>query len=289
MKRWLLFFIIPIVFFNTACQKSSGKKGAVMRCIYDQSVFADACLQAVSDEGKFASFKRDPFYSLLYQGYSYEEGWASLHTIEKDYPWLITELDRFRTSDLIGTPQVYDYGKYGAFSPTTLHYVQLAGMIQEKMGKKSCGHIIQIGAGYGGLCKILHDLSLWTSYTIVDLPEHVMLARKVLEKEGITHVQFYTFDEFSSSGQYDFVVSDLSFSEFSRPLQKTMLERIVAHGRAGLILGHVFPKHFGVEPFTPDELSSYVEKKKIAAHYEMHQSKGERSNYYFLWNTNLKN
>ncbi len=267
-----------------------------MRCIYDQSIFAQKCLQAVSDEAKFASFKSDPFYSVLYQGYSYEEGWTFLHTIEKEYPSLIAQLDRFRTSDLIGGPHTYDYGEYGAFSPTTLHYVQIAGMIQEKMSiqqpgarlvyNSPCRRVIQIGAGYGGLCKILHDLSLWDSYAIVDLPEHLDLARKVLAKEGIAHVQFYTLDQIPNREPFDLVVSDLSFSEFSRPLQKIFMDRILSHARAGLILGHVFPKHFGVEPFTLVEISAYLEKKKLAT-LEMHQTKGERANYYFLWNRPL--
>lgn len=271
MKRWLLLLIIP---FIVGCQK----KGPAMRCIYDQSVFADACVRAVNDEVAFAGFKREPFYSLLYQSYSYEEGCAFLREIESEYPDLIAQFDRLRSSDRIGDPKVYDYGGYGAFSPTTLRAIQVAGMVQNNIGP--CKRVIQIGAGYGGLCKILKDLGLWDSYAIVDLPEHIALAQKVLEKEGITGVDFYTLDTLPSAGTYDLVLSDLHFSEFSRPLQKMFLDRIAAH--SGLILGHTFPKHFGVEPLSAEQIRVSLEKKEYTL-FKSHCPQGERADYYFLW------
>lgn len=281
MKYLFLFFIISIGILNSGCQKNCAKKGPAMRCIYDQSVFADVCARVLSDESYFQSFKSDPFYSLLYQGFSYEDGWACLQTIEKDYPSLIAQFEQFRTSDCIGGPKIYDYGNYGMFSAMTLHDIQIAGMIQKKIGH--CSRVIQIGAGYGGLCKILHDLSLFETYAIVDLPEHLSLARAVLERQGISNVQFISLDELEKNGQYDLVVSDWSFSEFSRPLQKMFADRILLRARAGLILGHTFPKHFGVDAFSPTEIKAYLKKKKDIP-FEMYQTSGERADYYLIWN-----
>ena len=279
MKCLFYIFIIFAISFNSGCQKNSIKKNSEPRCIYDQSVFTQCCLKAVADEQAFASFKRDPFYSLLYQGYSFEEGLSFLHAIENHSPSLITHFDVLRTNDEMGNPRIYDYGKYGLFSPTTLRHIQIAGRIRAHVG--GAHHIIQIGGGYGGLCKILHALSLWESYTIVDLPEHLALARKVLEKEGIKNVRFLNLDAIPLDAEYDLVISDLSFSEFSRRFQKIFIDRILVHARSGYILGHVFPKHFGVEPFTPDELKEYLEKKKN--HIEMQYSKTERADYHLFW------
>lgn len=288
MKHWFLFLIISLVFISTACQKQSGKKGPPLRCIYDQAVFAACCREAVKDEDKFQVFKRDPYYSFLYQGYSYEEGREVLREIQHKYPALIAQLDQFRTSDQIGGPEVYDYADFGTFSPTTLHHILVAGMIQEKMKPMNkVGSIVQIGAGYGALCKILHDLGLWEDYTIVDIPEHLELARKVLQKQGINNITFYSIDEIPNSLQYDLAISDLSFSEFSRTLQKRMIDQVLLHARAGFIWGHVFPKHFGVEPFTPSELETYLKKNKLAS-LKMHQTADERTNYHFLWNNFIK-
>lgn len=288
MKRWFLFLIIPLVFINAGCQKTSGKKGPALRCIYDQSVFAACCREAVKEEAKFQVFKRDPFYSFLYQGYSYEEGWEALREIEQKHPSLLAHRDKFRTADQIGGPEVYDYGDFGVFSPTTLHHILRAGKIQEEM--KQMPHasaMIQIGAGYGALCKILHDLGLWKTYAIVDLPEHLALARKVLGEQGIHNVAFYSIDEIPSSVQYDVAISDGSFSEFSRALQKRLIDKVLLHARAGLIWGHVFPKHFGVEPFTLHELETYFKKHKLSS-LKLHKTEDERTHFYLLWNNFIK-
>jgi hypothetical protein len=288
MKHWFLFLIIPLFFINAGCQKPSGKKGPALRCIYDQSVFAACCREAVQEESKFQVFKRDPFYSFLYQGFSYEEGGEALREIEQKYPSLLTHMDKFRTSDLIGGPEVYDYVDFGAFSPTTLHHILRAGMIQEEMKQMtSASTIVQIGAGYGALCKILHDLGLWKTYAIVDLREHLELARKVLEHQGIHNVSFYAIDEIPSSLQCDMAISDLSFSEFSRPLQKRLIDQVLLHARSGLIWGHVFPKHFGVEPFTLHALEAYLKKHKLSS-FKLHKTEDERANFYFLWNNFIK-
>ena len=187
----------------------------------------------------------------------------------------IAQLDRFRTSDLIGGPHTYDYGEYGAFSPTTLHYVQIAGMIQEKMSiqqpgarlvyNSPCRRVIQIGAGYGGLCKILHDLSLWDSYAIVDLPEHLELARKVLAKEGIAHVSVL---HARSDSKPRAIRSGCERFEFFRIFSSAAKDlhgpHFIACARR-IILGHVFPKHFGVEPFTLDEMKRLFGKKETCS------------------------
>ena len=252
-----------------------------MRCIYDQSVFTESCLKAISNEEFFASFKRDPFYSLLYQGYSFEEGAGFLQAIESDHPSLIAHFDAFRSSDAIGNPRTYDYGKHGIFSPTTLRHILIAGIIQEKMKDVGTEHIIQIGAEYGGLCKALHALSLWKSYTLVDLPEHLALARQVLEKQGISGVHYLTLDEIPVKGNYDLVISDYSFSEFARPLQKMCIERILFQARSGYLLGYPFLKHFGVDPFSPKELKALCLKKIFSL--DMHLDEGERADYQLVW------
>src|SRR4029079_18042436 len=110
MKIFLI-CIISVLFFSVGCQ--SNRKKVAMRCLYDQSVFADAITRAISDEEMFKMFKREPFYALAFQGHSYEEGLAILESIEKEYPFLIEAFEYFRTSDHIGGPKTFDYGKYG--------------------------------------------------------------------------------------------------------------------------------------------------------------------------------
>src|SRR5579863_3958200 len=115
MKCLFVCFIFAVWFLSAGCQNPNAKKKSELRCIYDQSVFTESCLKAISNEEFFASFKRDPFYSLLYQGYSFEEGVGFLRAIESEHPSLIAHFDAFRSSDAIGNPRTYDYGKHGIF------------------------------------------------------------------------------------------------------------------------------------------------------------------------------
>ncbi len=88
----------------------------------------------------------------------------------------------------------------------------------------------------------------------IDCDHAALTDLKALERESIDGVQFLTPEEVPLNAEYDFAVSDLCFSEFSRPFQKRFCERILAKSRAGYLLGHVFPKHFGVDPFPPSAL-----------------------------------
>jgi hypothetical protein len=277
--------IICILFFSSGCQRKSQK--TALRCIYDQPGFAQACLRALADDAAFNSFKREPFYALLYQGHSYEEGLDFLRDIEKNYLEMLPYLDRLRTSDRIGNPQTYAYGEYGDFSPSTLYYARTVGAIWQRLGDLSHRDIVQIGAGYGALCKMLHDLFPCKSYTIVDLPEHLALARKVLEKEGISFVRFSTPEELSADEKFDVVISESQFSEFSKPLQKLFIEKVLLRTQAGYLFCHLFPKHFGVEPFSPDALRSLLDQK-ISHPIVMSSVEGERAHYCISWGEKYK-
>jgi len=276
MQGVIYFFIL--IFLLSGCQK---KQTAPLRCLYDQVEITEACQRAIQNEAAYARFKSDPFYALLYQSFSREEGVEILAHLERERPEFLKLCDRFRESDALGSPQTYDYGKYGHFSPTTLHHIFIAAEIQEKIGFSPSAHILQIGGGYGGLCKILHDRGAWERYTIVDLPQHLALARKTLEKQGITNVCFQTPEDFSPCTQYDMVISDLSFSEFARSTQKRWIATLVPRARSGLLFCHLFPKHFGVEPFSPEELKEALAKKIPSV--AMSDVKGERAHYSIWW------
>ena len=278
----MLFF-----FCSASCQNKAIKQKTALRCLYDQPPIAQAALRAVADEQAFASFKRDPFYALFYQKHSYEEGLEFLQKIQEHFPLLLSRFEDFQASDCIGDPYRYDYGKYGLFSPSTLYHIYSAAQIQEKMGSLSDCHIIQIGAGYGHLCKMLHELSGWKSYTLVDLPEHLALAEKVLKIEGITGVRFLTPEALETNVTYDLVVSQEAFSEFSRPFQKLFIDRVILHARAGYLQGHLFPKYFGVEPFSFSELTSFFNQKTPLPTVEIDEIIPERENYFIYWTDSM--
>ncbi len=271
----------------SGCGREKAPKRPSLRCIYDQAAFSDLCRRAIADEECFNTFKRDVFYSLLWEGYSYEEGKEFLSTIENRYPFLLDKLDLFRANDRVGSPRIFDYGSQGVFSPTTLHHVCIAGELIEQFGDLSSRDIVQIGAGYGGLCAVIHHATQWKSYTLIDLPEHLDLARKVLENQGIEGVRYLTLQEIPKNAHWDLAISDCSFSEFTRPLQEMMIDQLLVHADQGYLACHVFPKHFGVIPLDPFQLKEYCEKKKITPVLKWEDPQGLRSQYFLVWNQNF--
>lgn len=264
-------------FLVNGCQKKEEK--TFPRCIYDQSVFAAASLSAVQDNEQFARFKKNPFFNLLWENLSREEGEKWLDVIESQHSFLMEKFDKFRESDQVGSPRVFFFGGAGEFSPSTLRLVAIAGGMQSKIGSWMGKRVVQIGSGYGGLCKILADISDFESYTLVDLPEQLALAKKYLESFGMENVTFLTPDQLPKRAAYDLVISDMSFSEFNRSYQELFFDRVLSCSHSGFILGRVFPKHYGVVPLNLLELKRRFEKKGNFSLWEMQEPSIENENY----------
>jgi putative sugar O-methyltransferase len=257
------------------------------RCIYDHDVFAEVLVKAVQDEQQFFQFKRDPFFNLIWENHSYEEGKAWLKQIDQEYAFLKIQFERFRNIDQIGSPRVYPFGDAGVFSPSTLRLIAIAGQLRARLDSFAPLHIIQIGAGCGSLCKILDDVFGFKSYTLVDLPEQLALAKKCLEKLGVKHVQFCPLEQLPKEAVYDLVISDMSFSEFDQTYQELFFERIFRHSIFGYILGHEFPKHYGVCAMSVDRIKERFEKLENFKQWEL-QGPSNNRDYFIYWEQEVK-
>lgn len=264
-------------FLVNGCQKKEEESSP--RCIYDQSVFAAASMSAAKDDEQFARFKKNPFFNLLWENLSKEEGDKWLSVIEIEHPHLREKFDKFRESDQVGSPRVFSFGEAGDFSPSTLRLVAISGEMQSKLGSFAGKSVIQIGAGYGGLCKILGDISGFESYTLVDLPEQLALAKKYLDSFGVENVTFLTPDQLPKRAVYDLVISDMSFSEFNRSYQELFFDRVLKCSHSGFLLGRIFPKHYGVVPLNFGELKKRFEKNGNLSLCEMQEPSIEDENY----------
>jgi hypothetical protein len=254
-----------------------------LRAIYHQPVFSELCIEAAYNEEKFSQFKSDSYFNLLWENRSYEEGLFALKGIEHSVPEFAEKKALFRANDCWGNPKVWDYAEWGSFSPTTLHYVEFAAKIKCNLGDVFGKHLLQIGAGYGGLCKIMHDAFSFSSYTIVDFAPQVQLAQIYLKHFGIDNVHFYTFDTLPSGGAYDCVFSDGSFSELCKEDQARLINRVFRHINAGFFIGTLIPQHFGVSPLSVDAISKALRKQNKSVSLTLL----ERGAYEFYWKTNL--
>lgn len=163
--------------------------------------------------------------NTYFKPYTYEQGVKFLDYIREYYPDLLVHLDKFRQNDSIGNPIVFNYGTIGFFSPTTLYYIKTAGDLRKEFGDLSKKHIVEIGGGYGGQCKILNDLGGFASYTLVDSAEANALSQKVLSHFGIQNVRYV--DQLPLDQNTDILIWHSTFYHFdSIELDSTLVQVI---------------------------------------------------------------
>jgi hypothetical protein len=149
--------------------------------------------------------------------------------------------------------------------------------------------VIEIGGGYGGQCKILCDQFHFAKYTIVDLPACVELTSKFLDRSGVQGVACLTMDQLPDDAEYDLVISNCGFSAFNQRCQTLFFDKILAKSHRGFLICDVFPKHFGVTPYSKEELMKKGKKHQIAFAIAEPQPSCFHDQYVLTWNINKTN
>ena len=184
----------------------------------------------LEDDNLFESFRRDKRYRTILEHCSFEQGQQYLEEAHKDNPFLFLDLNEFADSEDIGMPMVYEYYKE-QLSPTTCRYIKVLSDLIKLHGSLDGMNIVEIGVGYGGQCKIIHDTFKPKSYTIIDLPEVMMLAEKYLEYYEIKPIFRYAGD--TSNIPYDLCISNYAFTEIDRCFQDDYAEHIIKNSECG--------------------------------------------------------
>lgn len=177
----------------------------------DVDAYLKICREAVEDDNVFAVFKSLPAYTKILEHASYKQGLEYFNRIV-----IGPHLDVHSTNDNYGRPKRFTYGKW-ILSPTTLQYVYVLQRLVDMFGSLEDMRIIEIGGGYGGQCKIIHDYCKPRTYGIVDLNEVCFLQVKYLERFGINI--FSWSGNFTIPYKSDLVISNYALSEVTEPLQ----------------------------------------------------------------------
>jgi putative sugar O-methyltransferase len=197
----------------------------------DYSAYLRICQQAAENDLVFETFKRHPDYTPILEHVSYEQGLGYIEQIQRNAPVLLNSMDRFVTNDLIGKPHKRYYpGIMQDMSPTTLRYIKVLGDLVLCFGSLNDLDIVEIGGGYGGQCKIIHDIFTPRTYTIVDLPEVLNLNRKYLK--DIPNILFRSPDD-ATATKYDLLISNYAFSEMERSYQEFYKDKIIRYCEKG--------------------------------------------------------
>jgi putative sugar O-methyltransferase len=256
---------------------------------YSQSIsettsYPNLCQRAAEDDTLFANFKQNSAYRDILEHVTYEQGQEYLRVIQNDYPELLSYLPFFKQNDTIGNPKTYVYSAIGRISPTTLRYIKVAGDLQRAFGDKLRSmHVVEIGGGYGGQCKILSDIGAFASYTLIDLPQCNALSKKYLSKLGVANVSFIDSTDLESVGQYDLVISNYAFSEIDRKEQSEYLEKIVKPSPYGYMTLNFVSSEFKIESYTLQELTKALYKSNKKGHIDAERPLTNTSNVILTW------
>lgn len=226
--------------------------------ISESTEYPDFCQAAADNDEIFANFKRDPSYRIILEHVSFDQGIQCLDFIIKEYPEMLHKLEKFRQNDLIGNPITYDFGESGWFSPTTLRYMKIAGDLKKQFHDLGNLHIVEIGGGYGGQCKIINDLGGFASYTIIDLPQCNALSKKYLSALNIKNVKFIDNDKISQAANYDLVISNYAFSEIDREEQMAYINAIIGRTPNGYMTINFISESFNLQSLSVDDLMSML-------------------------------
>lgn len=165
-------------------------------------------------KGDWSNFKRDKKYNTILEGNEKEVGVIAYKSIKKLGGLKILEdnLEKFRENETVGNPEIMLLNDI-QIAPSTLRYVNTA--LEIKTLIKDPKKIIEIGGGYGGLCKTMSVLFNWDSYTIIEIPEAVPLCNRYLEHFNLNAHAVPFFDE-----EADLVIADSSLAECNKETQR---------------------------------------------------------------------
>lgn len=200
--------------------------------------YLTCCKEAFEDEEIFNNFKQDPRYTEILEHVSYENGISLIEEI-KNYNNTLTKeiIAKAKENDLYGNSTRFNYENFGSISPSTIRYIKNSLDILNKFSDKPYNNVVEIGGGYGGLCKVLHDFIPIKNYTIIDLYEPVLLAQKYLNLFDIkvsTHIP--TDDLIYSTNEIDLLISNYAFSELTITLQKNYIEKVISKAKKFYII-----------------------------------------------------
>lgn len=195
----------------------------------DSAAFRDECLKISKD---LTGFKKNPVYCKYINNDNRPRATAEAFYwhIRQHYPHLLEPelLQRFQENDRIGDPTVYNINGT-VISPGTLRFIKvLCDISRMRTGFDIwefpyLREIIEIGAGYGGQCKIIKSCAPQVKYTIVDIPESIAVSKAYLG-ELATFV-----DDIKSPLSADLVISDYCISEMNRTGIDYYIDNVIRH------------------------------------------------------------
>lgn len=234
--------------------------------------YVQSCKDFVENDELFNNFKQDPRYTPVLEHLNKYE--SDMYVSEIKSKELLTEsiLKSVKENDIYGNPTTFNYEEYGDISPTTIRYMKNSLDILDYFGKESkYNNILEIGGGYGGLCKVFNSFIDFKKYYLVDLPEVSNLSKKYLSKfdNVASKITYIDTENVLPVKNLDLVISNYAFSECSEEYQKLYYESFIKNSKKFYMIYNRFPNNLDVDQFINlafDDFTIYVEYEERSLH-----------------------
>lgn len=200
-----------------------------------------SCKSAALNENRFNNFKRDDGYTSVLEHQHLTKDFGDFiinHFSPSDLNLISSIYEKLSENDKFGNPIVYDYS-IGKFSISTLKYIKNSLDIISYFKDCQIKNVVEIGGGYGGLCKTLSNFTDIDKYYIFDLDQVNLLIDKYLSKFELKFEYIVSsLNEVSNFSplEIDLLISNYAISELPRSLQLTYIDRIVSKSKKFFII-----------------------------------------------------
>ena len=194
----------------------------------DTTPYTEICAEAVENDEVYAKFKQDPRYTAILEHVPPEHGEEYAHTIQA-YELDGEMIEEFKENDEIGGANIVEYDEpFGRISPSTLRYIQNALDISYFFGEGELNKIVEIGGGYGGLCKTISCLCDFGEYHIYDIEPASKLQQKYLKEFKIEIIPHNVPEKLED---IDLVISNYAYSELNEELQDLYYNNVIKNAK----------------------------------------------------------
>jgi hypothetical protein len=199
----------------------------------DAQNYINICDEIVKNDEIFSNFKSIEYYNSILEHVHYELGEKYFNHIQEVGKEIYDEyFDKFCENDLIGNPKKFMYGD-SKISATTLRYIKNCLDLSFLCDGQGVSKIVEVGGGYGGLCKTLSVLCNFDEYLNIDLPETVLLQEKYLKNfsEIYPKTKFIPCNELEDIFNIDLFISNYSLSELTIETQLNYYNKIIKNSK----------------------------------------------------------
>lgn len=248
--------------------------------ISDDNIYPQFCELAATNDNIFNGFRSNLNYKGILEHVTQAEGKQYLDLITPKNHNLISHFDKFKTSDLIGSPERFLYNGI-PMSPTTMRYVKVLSDLIEEFGSLDSLDIVEIGCGYGGQAKIIMDVFDINSYTLIDLPPVLKLTEKFLKQANVdmNKIKLKTINTLDTDINYGLFISNYAYTECNKTIQLEYFDKVISKSKMGYITANFINSIFGLDYLTKEELQSMIQNTKLIEE----QPKTHKDNIIITW------